>query len=662
MRRSLLTITLCYLAACSTFAQAPDTTEWLVIMGGNKVGFTRQWKNTDGTISEWFQFNDRGRGDSTVTRFREDEKGFITSFDGAGKDYYKKSVFEKFSLTNGTAHWKNSAENETAKVSGESVAYVPLKIFAGTSFRSYFKNADTTVALLPSGRQKLSILRSTNLGGTTVHLAALTGSSLNPNYVWIDETRNTFAVVSDWFSVVRKGYENKIDELLKIQLPFEQGYYTSLSKKLTKKAGKIAVINANAFDPISKTSTPGTTITIENGVIKNVTTQKITLAADYEVIDAAGKFVMPGLWDMHVHYGGGAEGLVHVASGVTNVRDMGNSEELLDRKKQLEDGLVIGPRIQALCGFIDGAGPYAGPTGAKITSVEEGKAAVKKYADLGYTQIKLYSSLKPEWVKPIAAEAHKYKLRVSGHIPAHMLAEEAIAAGYDEIQHMNMIFLNFYGKDIDTRTPLRFSTVAQKAASFDFNDPKLKKFIELLKTRKIVIDPTVSIFENMFTNEAGKMSSTMHPVADRLPPSLQRSLRSGADAIATDESQKETYRKSFESMLKMINVLHSNGVILVPGTDDFVGFVLHRELENYVRAGIPAADVLYIATLQSAKVAGRDNRYGSIEKGKDADLIIIDGNPLQNISDVRKTVTIVKGQSIYSAKELYEAVSIKGYK
>lgn len=112
-------------------------------------------------------------------------------------------------------------------------------------------------------------------------------------------------------------------------------------------------------------------------------------------------------------------------------------------------------------------------------------------------------------------------------------------------------------------------------------------------------------------------------------------------------------------MLKMIKIMHDNGITIVPGTDDFVGFILHRELENYAKAGISNSDILKIATLTSAQVAGKANDYGTIEKGKVADLIILDGNPLKNMKNIRKVSTVVKGNDIYYTKELFKSVSIK---
>ncbi len=650
-------IVLLTLMTASCFAQS-DTTEWTSVMGGDKVGFLKKWTSSDGLAHEWFQYNDRGRGDSTVSHYKENKEGFITQLNAEGKDYFKKPVFETFSIVNNEARWENNSEKGSQKVAG-NVSYVPLKINTGTTLKNFFASPDTTLNLLPNGKQKLRVLASEKLSsGETVRLYELTGTSLTPSYGWIDKDNESFGFVSEWFSLIKKGSEGDIAKLLKVQKEYENNYFRELKQRLTKQHDKLAITNATVFNPFTVTVAQDQTILLENGVIKEVSSKKYKLGADYQVLDANGKFVMPGLWDMHVHFQGGSDGLLHLANGITNVRDMGNSTALLQSIKDVDDGIVLGPRVQVMSGFIDGAGPFAGPIGEKISSVEEGLVAVKKYADLGYQQIKLYSSLKPEWIKPIAAEAKNFNLRVSGHIPAHMLAAEAVEAGYDEIQHMNMIFLNFYGKELDTRTPLRFSAVAQKAAFFDFNDPRYKEFLTLLKEKKIVIDPTVSIFEGMFMQEEGKPTASIAMAIDRFPLSLQRSFKSSG-GLGVPKGLEETYKKSFDNMLKMVKALYDNGVTIVPGTDDFVGFILHRELENYVRAGIPNAEVLKMATLTSAIVAKKEKSFGIIEAGKTADIILIDGDPLKNISDIRKVETVIKGNSIYLTKELFRALSIK---
>lgn len=655
-------IVIVFLISFSGRSQDANTVEWTLLLGGKSSGFVKQLKNPDGSYTDWSQIYDRGRGDSTVTNYKYDNNGTFVFIDGKGVDYFKKPVFEKYWVENGVAHWENNSEKSEKKIDGIT-DYVPLKIFPGSSFGSYFKTPSHTIKLLPTGSSKLTVLQEYTLkDGKKIRLASIIGTSLTPSYTWIDENNQWFANPDDWMAYFRKGYESYNDELLKIQDEYKNKYFKEIAKTNTEKIKNgLVITNANLFDTKTGKVNPNATILIENGKIKQVSNQKIKTPPGYKVIDAKGRFVMPGLWDMHVHYTDDSQGLLHLSCGVTNVRDMGNAMSLVDKKKEIDNGIVLGPRIQVMCGLIDGAGQYAAPIGVKINSVEEGKTAIKNYADLGYTQIKLYSSIKPEWVKPLADDAKKYNMRVSGHIPSKMIAEEAVNSGYNEIQHITMLFLNFYGKDLDTRSMTRFTTVGEKAASFDFNSPEFKSFLSLLKQKNITVDPTVTVFENMFTGKEGETNATFTSVESRLPLSLQRELKSGSALEITNDLQ-ETYKKSFSNLLKMIKVLYDNKISIVAGTDDFAGFTLQRELESYVTAGIPNAEVLKIATIGAATIAQKSNDYGSIEEGKAADIIIVDGDPTKNIRDIRKVEIIVKDNDIYNAKDLLSTVSIGYFK
>ncbi|HMG89360.1 MAG TPA: hypothetical protein VK589_04855, partial [Chryseolinea sp.] len=467
MRFYIPCVALLAILCIQSFAQE-NTIEYTILMSGKKAGALTRRAEADGTYVENMQYNDRGRGDSTVTRYRQNENGFITWLEGSGVDYYKKPVHEKFNISNGIASWENPDEKDQRRVNGD-ISYLALKIQAGISYREYFSTPDHTVKLLPSGSSKLVVLTEKAVGNRKLRLISVSGIGLTPTYSWIDQDNTLFAIPGDWFAVLRKGYENLNDTLLVTQKKYEQKYFKDIATNVRQRVeGGIAIINASVFDTKTGTVKPNTTILVENGLIKKVL-QGSSIPKGYTTVDAANKFVMPGLWDMHVHYSDLTEGIQDLACGVTSVRDMANGESLFDRKKEIDNGTVLGPRIQVMCGFIDGAGPYSGPTGARISTVEEGIAAVKHYNSLGYAQIKLYSSLKPEWVKPLADEAHRNGMRVSGHVPAHMLASEAIEAGYNEIQHMNMVFLNFLGKELDTRTPVRFHAVAQNAAKLDLS-------------------------------------------------------------------------------------------------------------------------------------------------------------------------------------------------
>jgi len=646
----------------TTFSQSNDTTTWSILMGGiRKTGFVKRWKNPDGSFTEWRQFNDRGRGDSTIVTYSLDQRGFIVALNGGGVDYYKKPVSEKFKIVDGFARWENLDERKEKKIDNEA-AFQPSDIRLYRNFNHYFNSPNQKINVIPSGESSLIVLTEHKLlDGKRVRLAAVNEGGYDPNYVWIDDNNDFFAYPGDYHAYIAKGYESQNFDLLKIQLQWTDIRYEALCKKLSEIPAGVVIRNASLFDSKNGTVKPNTTIVVENGIVREVTNKKnVRIPRNYKIIDAQGKFVMPGLWDNHIHYQDHSYGIMLVGCGITNARDMASGFVTLERKKAIDDGRAIGPRI-LLSGIIEGLSPFTAPSKA-IASEDEGKKFIAEYAALGYGQIKLYSSLKPEWVKPLAAEAKRFNLRVSGHIPAHMLAEEAVRDGFDEITHINMLFLNFYGKELDTRTPARFVTVAQKAAFFEFEDPTWKTFLSLLKEHNTVIDPTVTNLESKLTGKAGEFSPTVASIANRLPESTQQSYRSGP-TLQIPNGLEETYATSFINILKMIKQLHDNGITIIPGTDTYpTGFMLHRELENYVRAGIPNNEVLKMATWTSAQVNRKSDQYGTIEPNRPADIIIIDGDPLKNIQDLHNVEIVIKDKAVYQTKDLLEAVSIKSYK
>jgi len=272
--------------------------------------------------------------------------------------------------------------------------------------------------------------------------------------------------------------------------------------------------------------------------------------------------------------------------------------------------------------------------------------------------VKIYSSVKPELVPVIASAAHAARLRVRGHVPAFMTAEQAIRAGYDEIQHMNIVFLNFMADRVpDTRGPARFTAVAEHAAELDLGSDRVQAFVKVLQDHHTVLDPTVSVFEDLFVGRDGKFAPTLEPVANRLPPQIRRNFL--AVGLPVPEGKDQKYRDSYRVMLRFLKKLYDAGVIIVAGTDDLAGFTLHRELINYVAAGIPAPRALQLATIVPARVVKRDATTGSIAPGKAADLILVDGDPTARITDIRRVVTVIKDGTVYDAAALYSALGVK---
>jgi len=379
--------------------------------------------------------------------------------------------------------------------------------------------------------------------------------------------------------------------------------------------------------------------------------------ADAERIDGTGKTILPGLFDMHAHAQAG-DGILNVASGVTGVRDMGNDiEELQHLQDRWQNGTAIGPRVWK-SGIIDGRGPFQVPTGLYADSAAEAAAAVNRYADLGYIQIKLYSSLKPELVPGIATLAHSRGLRLSGHIPNGITASTFVEDGADEIQHINFIFLNFLASKVkDTRTPERFTAVGDNAAKLDLQSKPVNDFIQLLLDHHTTVDVTLATFEGMFNERPGQVSPDFAPVLKRLPAQVQRGAYTGGLPVTAENDQ--LYKDSYKAMLNMTKRMYDAGVPILAGTDATAGIMLHRELELEVEAGIPAAKSLQIATFNAAKLLKQQKELGSIAEGKRADFLLVEGNPAEHISDIRRCRLVMKNGTLYNSGDLYKAMGIR---
>jgi cytosine/adenosine deaminase-related metal-dependent hydrolase len=379
-------------------------------------------------------------------------------------------------------------------------------------------------------------------------------------------------------------------------------------------------------------------------------------ASDAEVIDAHGRFLMPGLWDNHQHFAD-TDGLLDLANGVTSARDMANDTDAFPKRvARFDDGSEIGPRVLK-AGIIDGTGELAGPTKMRADTAAEAVKDVDWYADHGYVQIKIYSSVKPELMPIIADRAHERGLRVSGHVPAFMSAHQFVDGGADEIQHLNFIFLNFLYPEVkETRNRDRFIKVAERAREFTPDKPEVRDFIAFLKAHHTVLDPTLGVFEGLFSGSPAAVTPGLEDIAPRFPPQVRRVMLSGALDVPKDK--KNAYSAAFPAMLDLLKALHDAGVTIVPGTDGLAGYMLHHELELYVQAGIAPAEVLRMATLTSAEVMGVEGNRGVIAPGKFADMILVDGDPSKDIRDIRKVSTVLKGGKVYDPAVIEKALGI----
>ena len=374
------------------------------------------------------------------------------------------------------------------------------------------------------------------------------------------------------------------------------------------------------------------------------------------MVDAGNRVLLPGLYDMHVH-ASSWEGGLHLAAGVTSARDMGNDNATLQQLMAEEKaGTLMHPRVIP-AGYIEGQSPHSSQGGFVVKDLAGAKQAIDWYADHGYPQIKIYNSFPKEILRDTTAYAHQRGIRVSGHVPAFMRAQDVVEQGYDEIQHINQVMLNFFvTPETDTRTLARFYLVADRTDGLDFDSKPVQDFIGELAKKQVVIDPTLATFEFLHQRE-GQLSPIVADVADHLPPDVQRSRRA-AELDIPDDATGARYKRSFDKLVDFTGRMYRAGVPLVAGTDELPGFTLQRELELYVQAGLTPAQVLQVATWNGAKYSRTLDEAGSIGPGKRADLVLVDGDPTVDIADVRKLALVIKGGQAYYPAEIHEALGI----
>ncbi|WP_424001408.1 amidohydrolase family protein [Maribacter sp. IgM3_T14_3] len=631
-----------------------------VVFRENLAGTYEKWSTGDNSFNFYYTYTDRGRGPEVTEKITLNNQNFIVSDSIIGVNYLKDSISESFIGTGSTASWKNPMSEDKGDFNGNQLYFrhdgspAVYEILA----QLLLKSEDEKINLYPEGEVELVDNFSITLSDSTpINLLMVKGLDMNPTYLWIQKNE-MIASISGNLHIIREDFKDFRKELKSLQDTYEDNYLIKISKELSHQIDKTIIKNVNVFSP-EGTIVYNQDVFIDGTVIQSIKPSKgKILNGTAQVIDGTGKTLLPGMFDMHTH-NTKFRGLLHLAGGVTSVRDLANNKQLNQLSEQFDKNEIIGPNIVTFCGIIDGSGPFANQRNV-VDNLEEGLAEIQSYKDLDYDQIKLYSSIRPEWVKPLAAKAHELGMRVSGHIPAYMTASQAINQGYNEIQHMNMLFLNFMSDTIDTRTPLRFTMVANHGVDIDLKSKEYLDFVSLLKSKDILVDPTMAIFENMFVSQKGEPSPTYSKIMNRLPLIEQRAFYSGGLPKAGEKVA--LYKDSYTNMLNALNDMYKRGVSIVPGTDGLPGFLYHRELELYEKAGIPAAEVIKMATINSAKITGVSDFLGSIEAGKKADLILIDGNPVENISDIRRVEWTIKGGHLYFAEELYNKMGIKHFK
>jgi imidazolonepropionase-like amidohydrolase len=361
-----------------------------------------------------------------------------------------------------------------------------------------------------------------------------------------------------------------------------------------------------------------------------------------------------------MHVGDDSTGPMLLSLGVTSIRDPGNAvDATVSRANRIQKGELLSPAVYPSL-LIDGKGPLAAQSGIEVDSAPSAVAAVRMAKEKGFTAVKFYGSMKPEWLTPAIAEAKKLDLHVHGHVPAGMRPADAIAAGYDEITHINMVMIQAMPDDVVkvSNGIQRFEGPGRYARNVDITAEPLKSLIQEMADKHIASDPTLVAFEALYVPENGELTEAYRPYLGTLPPVTERGFLTGGFTVPAGLTRAD-YRASFRKMEALAQALHKANVPIVAGTDG-MGLEIVRELELYVEAGFTPAEALQTATINPARLVKTDSASGSIKVGKSADMVLVDGDPSQRIGDARRSVWVMSAGRLIDADELRTAVGFTG--
>lgn len=668
-----VTILLVGLASCGpVIAQtAPvpaDARAYVVVSTSGRNGTLHEWASADGLQHVELQLNLRGQLWKVSETMRPGPDGTIAEFTRSGTSP-SGSVAETFQLAHGVARWQSPIDKGEAAVTGPanylpSFAY-PSMIVAGAdewATKWAVTHPGQATRLLPRGAERVTKLAATTVGEGVrrrpIFLWQVDGLNHSPRFIWLETNGDVFANL-DILRYIREGYEAEIPALLAIQDQKRAEQVTKVANALpTRPAQPVAFRDVRTFSD-GKDWREHQTVLVEGGkIVAAGPVASVHIPPQSMIIDGKGMTLLPGLWDAHMHVQDDYNDLSELSIGVTSLRDPGNyNEQTLARRKRRAAGELLMPHVYA-SSVIDGAGPYSASVATVVRSLPEALKAVDDAKTMGMIAIKIYGSLDPAWVAPMAAEAHRIGLHVHGHVPAGMRPADAIKDGYDEITHIYFVAMQAMPQAVvdHSNSIARFSGIGAHMKDIDLNAEPMAGLVAEIGRKHLWIDPTLVVAESIFDTKNGEVSPAYAPFVKAMPGPEARNASQGGFEPPAGVTQ-EDFHKSYQKLSQLVGALHKAGANIVAGTDG-AGLELVRELELYVAAGFSTGDAMRSATILPATLVGADTRTGSIAVGKDADLVLVAGNPAQNISDLRNTRIVMMDGLLMQADALREAVSM----
>ena len=661
--RTGLAIILALASISSAAAQQPATSGTFVLHKFAKaIGsetYSIETKGETYTLTSHFLFTDRGTKVPLETTLVAETAGMTPrSYAAKGQASRLSSMDDTLTVAGNSISITRSGKTEMQTASGPwfiADGYSPVAM-QEQMMRWWLTHGQPAEFTVFPSKAAVHIMPAPTLsvGGLTAHGYTVSGLIWGQESLWLDDSQNLIALVStdaefDHFEAVRQPHQANLGMFIAAAVQADLAALTKLTATARMApARRLAITGATLDDSTGAPPVKDSVILIENGVIKAVGPRsRVSIPKDATILDASGKYAVPGLWDMHAHYEQVEWGPIYLAAGVTSVRDVGNEfdfirtlHEELDRK----ENPAIGPHLE-FAGVIDGTGPIS--LGAVIADTpEQALDYVQRYKAAGARQIKIYSSVKPEIVKAITTDAHARDMTVTGHIPEGMTAIEGVHDGMDQINHIS------YELPYFTRPVLGADGKPDrtKAPVLELDGPRVKDLISTLQVHHTVLDPTVALYETFLNT---KPLNQLEPGLDHVPPQLREALDS--PPATGDKATLATAR--WQAVMATLRALHAAGIPIVAGTDQSIpGYSLHREIELYVEAGFTPLEALQAATIVAARAVGVEKESGTLEAGKRGDVLLLNADPLVDIHNTRAVWRTVAAGAVYVPAPLWQSV------
>jgi imidazolonepropionase-like amidohydrolase len=612
-----------------------------------------------------FKFTDRGSPVPLTAAFRSANDLTPTAFEIKGKNSRLSTIDEAVEVQPEKVRlrdrdkWTEAARpKQFFTIAGYAPATMQMLMVRYWATHGSPAELDT----LPSGRVKIEPRGqdaiSVNGKNETLDRFTVEGLIWGRETLWFDSSRNLVAAVTidaefDHFEAIKEGYESALGKFVGLSGSDGMAALAEISKGISgSRSDSIALVGGTLIDGTGSEPVRDSVVVIEKGRITAVGPRgKVKIPRDATKVDARGKTVLPGLWDMHAHFEQVEWGPIYLAAGATTVRDCGNEFEFITAVRDaIKNGKGLGPRL-LLAGIVDGSSSFTIGV-ERVDTPEQAKMWVDRYHDAGFQQMKIYSSVKIEELKAVAAEAHRLGMSVTGHVPEGITTLEAVEAGQDQINHIQYIVTMMVPPPAEGATR---ADRLKSIADLDLGSPLAQKALAFLVEHGTVVDPTLAIFE-FETASTAKPPASFEPGVDKIAPELAPIFKDVGPPSPLADVQEEMFAK----LVAVTGALHKAGVPIVAGTDQMIpGHSLHREMELYVQAGFTPMEAIQAATIVPARVMGLDKEVGTVEAGKRADVILVDGNPLESIRNIRNVKYVITDGKMYDCAELWRSVGFK---